>query len=89
MTNNVNMDNKSSYEIDWKYLEASQQLQLDKQNYGANYIHIYLDDIEGDWLESWNWEDDLTDYIDAFYHPCEQENYQFAFDYQFNILLRN
>ncbi|QYX29841.1 hypothetical protein [Sphaerospermopsis torques-reginae] len=80
MTNDVKIYNQSSYEIDWKYLEASQQLQLDKQNYGADYIHLYVDDIEGDWLENWDWEDDLTDYLDAFYHHCEQGNYQFALD---------
>jgi hypothetical protein len=80
MNNNVIIDSNSSSEIDWKYLEASQQLQLDKQNYGADYIHLYIDDIEGDWLENWDWEDDLADYIDAFYHHCEQGNYQFAFD---------
>ncbi|WP_242031163.1 hypothetical protein [Anabaena sp. FACHB-1237] len=57
MTNDVKIYNQSNSEIDWKYLEASQQLQLDKQNYGADYIHIYVDDIEG------SWEDDLTDYI--------------------------
>ena len=55
-------------------------MQLDKQNYGSDYIHLYVDDIEGDWLENWDWEDDLTDYIDAFYHHCEQGNFQFAFD---------
>ncbi len=32
---------------------------------------INVDDIEGDWLENWDWEDDLTDYIDTFYHHCE------------------
>jgi hypothetical protein len=80
MTNDVKIYNQSSSEIDWKYLEASQQLQLDKQNYGADYIHLYVDDIEGDWLENWDWEDDLQDYIDAFYHHCEQGNYQFALD---------
>jgi hypothetical protein len=80
MIKDVNIDSQFNYEVDWKYLEASQQLQLDKQNYGSDYIHLYVDDIEGDWLENWDWEDDLTDYIDAFYHHCEQENYQFAFD---------
>jgi hypothetical protein len=55
-------------------------LQVDKQNNGSDYIHLYVDDIEGDWLENWDWEDDLTDYIDAFYHHCEQGNYQFALD---------
>jgi hypothetical protein len=38
---------------------------------GSDYIHLYVDDIEGDWLENWDWKDDLTDYIDAFYHHCE------------------
>ncbi|WP_254444791.1 hypothetical protein [Anabaena sp. UHCC 0187] len=80
MIKDVNIDSHFNSEVDWKYLEASQQLQLDKQNYGADYIHLYVDDIEGDWLENWDWEDDLTDYIDAFYHHCEQGNYQFAFD---------
>ncbi|MBO1049303.1 MAG: hypothetical protein HEQ10_16930 [Dolichospermum sp. DEX182a] len=78
MTKNVSIYNQS--EVDEKYLEVSQQLQLDKQTYGSDYIHLYVDDIEGDWLKNWDWEDDLTDYIDAFYHHCEQENYQFALD---------
>ncbi|MFM2064118.1 MAG: hypothetical protein RLZZ507_3789 [Cyanobacteriota bacterium] len=80
MTKNVSIYNQSTSEVDEKYLEASQKLQLDKQNYGGDYIHLYVDNIEGDWLENWDWEDDITDYIDAFYHHCEQENYQFAFD---------
>ena len=80
MTKNVKIYNQSTSEVDWKYLEASQHLQLDKQTYGSDYIHLYVDDIEGDWLENWDWEDDLTDYIDAFYHHCEQGNYQFALD---------
>jgi hypothetical protein len=80
MTKNVSIYNQSTSEVDEKYLEASQQLQLDKETYGSDYIHLYVDDIEGDWLENWDWEDDLTDYIDAFYHHCEQGNYQFAFD---------
>ena len=80
MTKNVSTYNQSTSEVDEKYLEASQQLQLDKQNYGSDYIHLYVDDIEGDWLENWDWEDDLNDYIDAFYHHCEQGNFQFALD---------
>jgi hypothetical protein len=91
MIQDVNIDNLCSYEVNWNYLEASQQLQLDKQTYGADYIHLYVDDIEGDWLKNWDWEDDLTDYIDAFYHHCQQGNYQFAFDTLMacNDLLKN
>lgn len=72
MTNDVKIYNKSSSEIDWTYLEPSQKLQLDKQNYGADYIHLYVDDIEGDWLENCDFKYDLTDYLDAFYHHCER-----------------
>lgn len=80
MIKDVNIYNQFNSVTNWKYLEASQQLQLDKQNYGSDYIHLYVEDIEGDWLENWDWEDNLNDYIDAFYHHCEQGNYQFAFD---------
>jgi hypothetical protein len=80
MNKDVKIYNQSSSEVDADYLAASQQFQLDKQNYGADYIHLYVDDIEGDWLENWDWEEDLTDYIEAFYHHCEQGNYKFAFD---------
>ncbi|WP_254445275.1 hypothetical protein [Anabaena sp. UHCC 0204] len=59
MIKDVKIDNQSNYEIDWKYLEASQKVQLDKQNYGADYIHLYVNDIEGDWLENWDWEDKM------------------------------
>jgi hypothetical protein len=71
MIKDVMIDNQFNSEIDWEYPEASQELQVDKQNNGSDYIHLYVDDIEGDWLENWDWEDDLTDYIDTFYHHCE------------------
>lgn len=79
MTQDINVSNQSELG-DGKYLQASQQLQADKQTYGSDYIHLYVEDTEGDWLENWDWEDDLTEYIDAFYHHCENKNYQFALD---------
>ncbi|MEH2060083.1 MAG: hypothetical protein V7K97_28915 [Nostoc sp.] len=80
MKNNRNIYNQSNSQVDDKSLQASQQLQSDKQTYGSEYIHLYVDDIEGDWLENWDWEDDLIDYIDAFNHHCQNRNYQFAID---------
>jgi hypothetical protein len=80
MTNDPNISNQSNSELELNYLQASQQLQIDKQTYGLDYIHLYIDDIEGNWLENWDWEDNLTDYIDAFYHHCQNQNYQFALD---------
>lgn len=79
MTQDINVSNQSELG-DGKYLQASQQLQADKQTYGSDYIHLYVEDTEGDWLEIWDWEDDLTEYIDAFYQHCENKNYQFALD---------
>jgi hypothetical protein len=63
-----------------KSMQAAQQLQHDKQRDPQGYIHLYVDDIEGDWLENWTWEDDLTDYIEAFEHNCRQQKYGMAFE---------
>lgn len=80
MTENVNMHNESSSEVEGKFLQLSQQLQADKQTYGSEHIHLYVEDIEGDWLENWDWEDNLADYVDAFYDHCQQKNYLAAYD---------
>ncbi|WP_198126537.1 hypothetical protein [Amazonocrinis nigriterrae] len=74
------MYNESSSEVEGKFLQASQQLQADKQTYGSEHIHLYVEDIEGDWLENWDWEDNLADYVDAFYAHCQQKNYLAAYD---------
>ncbi|MBW4517375.1 MAG: hypothetical protein KME11_19395 [Timaviella obliquedivisa GSE-PSE-MK23-08B] len=80
----MNFDRVTSHqpaiEAEGKFLQASQQLQQDKQTYGSDHIHLYVDDVEGDWLENWTWEDDLADYVDAFEHHCSQKNYQLAIE---------
>lgn len=25
----------------------------DKLNFGSDYVHLYFEDVEGDWLENW------------------------------------
>ena len=54
------------------YLEASQELQLDKQTYGSNYIHLYVDNIEENWLANWTWGD-------AFVYNASKGNFKIAF----------
>ena len=62
------------------YLEASQQLQLDKQTYGADYIHLYVDDIEGDWLANWTWDDSFesNEWAAAFVYNVSKGNFSIA-----------
>jgi hypothetical protein len=80
MNSNQVASHQSGTTLEVNALQASQQLQRDKQLYGSDHIHLYVDDVEGDWLEEWTWEDDLADYIDAFDHHCQQKNYRLAIE---------
>lgn len=41
-----------------QHLEESRQLQQDWMNYGLECVDIYVEDVDGDWLERWGEEDD-------------------------------
>ncbi len=34
-------------------LRAAQKLQDDRLNFGIDHINLYVEDVEGDWLERW------------------------------------
>ncbi|MFN6572144.1 hypothetical protein [Dendronalium sp. ChiSLP03b] len=34
-------------------LATARRMQQDWLNYGLNFIHIYVEDVDGDWLETW------------------------------------
>jgi hypothetical protein len=34
-------------------------MQQDWLNYGLNFVHIYVEDVEGDWLETWG-DDEIS-----------------------------
>ncbi|WP_414579384.1 hypothetical protein [Anabaena sp. CCY 9402-a] len=34
-------------------LATARQMQQDWLSYGLNFIHVYVDDVDGDWLETW------------------------------------
>ena len=40
-------------------LRAAQKLQDDRLNFGIDHINLYVEDVEGDWLERWG-EDENT-----------------------------
>jgi hypothetical protein len=62
------------------YLQSSQQLQLDKQNYEPDYIHLYVDNIEGDWLTNWTWDDSFesNEWAAAFIYNVSKGKFKVA-----------
>jgi hypothetical protein len=34
-------------------LATARKMQQDWLNYGLNFIHLYVEDVDGDWLETW------------------------------------
>ena len=40
-------------------LRAAQKLQEDRLNFGIDHVNLYVEDVEGDWLERWG-EDENT-----------------------------
>lgn len=34
-------------------LATARKMQQDWLNYGLNFIHLYIEDVDGDWLETW------------------------------------
>jgi hypothetical protein len=42
-------------------LKASRKFQRDKLTHGLNRVDLYVDDVEGDWLEKWNDETEQKD----------------------------
>lgn len=42
-------------------LRASRKYQSDKLIHGLNRVDLYVEDVEGKWLENWNEEDEQQD----------------------------
>ena len=39
-------------------LASARKMQQDWLEYGLNFVHIYVEDVDGDWLENWG-DDDI------------------------------
>ncbi len=44
-------------------LATAREMQQDWLKYGINYIHIYIEDVDSDWLEVWREEEIFTSFI--------------------------
>lgn len=51
-------------------LTTAREMQQDWLKYGLNFIHIYVDDVDGDWLETWGsdeaYHNSVLDHIKEF-----------------------
>ncbi|MDP5017907.1 hypothetical protein FJR11_05620 [Anabaena sp. UHCC 0187] len=56
MVNQQQTNHSTQLESLTEALAAARNMQQDWLNYGLNFVHIYVEDVEGDWLETW--EDD-------------------------------
>ena len=53
MVNQQETNNSAQLENLTEALAAARKMQQDWLNYGLNFVHIYVEDVEGDWLETW------------------------------------
>jgi hypothetical protein len=53
MVNQQQTSNNAQLEDLTEALTAARNMQQDWLNYGLNFVHIYVEDVESDWLESW------------------------------------
>lgn len=44
---------KERLEKVWQSLQAAQKLQNDRLTFGLDHVKLYVEDVEGDWLERW------------------------------------
>ncbi|MBD2499387.1 hypothetical protein [Anabaena azotica] len=44
-------------------LATAREMQQDWLKYGINYIHVYIEDADSDWLEAWREEEIFTSFI--------------------------
>ena len=59
MVNQQQTNNSAQLENLTEALAAARNMQQDWLNYGLNFVHIYVEDVEGDWLETWD-DDEIS-----------------------------
>ena len=59
MVNQQQTNNSAQLEDLTEALTAARNMQQDWLNYGLNFVHIYVEDVESDWLESWG-DDEIS-----------------------------
>ncbi|AFZ25957.1 hypothetical protein Cylst_3842 [Cylindrospermum stagnale PCC 7417] len=41
-------------------LAAARKMQQEWLNYGLDFVHLYVEDVDGDWLENWGSDEDIS-----------------------------
>ena len=59
MVNQQQTNNSAQVQDLTEALTAARRMQQDWLNYGLNFVHIYVEDVEGDWLETWG-DDEIS-----------------------------
>ncbi|MBD2295599.1 hypothetical protein H6G06_19505 [Anabaena sphaerica FACHB-251] len=70
MLNQKEMNSITQVDEFAEILAAARRMQQDWLEYGVNYVHLYVEDADGDWLETWDNDailgDSLLDSIKEF-----------------------
>ncbi|QLE56973.1 hypothetical protein [Nostoc sp. TCL26-01] len=72
MANQKETTNSYKNQVDkfTEVLTTAREMQQDWLQYGLNFIHIYVDDVDGDWLETWGndgtYHSSILDHIKEF-----------------------
>ncbi|MEA5579297.1 hypothetical protein [Anabaena sp. UHCC 0451] len=53
MLNQKEMNSITQVDEFAEILAAARRMQQDWLEYGVNYVHLYIEDADGDWLENW------------------------------------
>ena len=63
VTTSTTLSNKERLEKVWQAFQAVQQLQEDRLAWGINHVNLYVENVDGDWLENWgeDEEDELAE----------------------------
>lgn len=59
MVNQQQTNNSTQLQDLTEALTAARRMQQDWLNYGLNFVHIYVEDVESDWLETWG-DDEIS-----------------------------
>jgi hypothetical protein len=54
MLNQKEMNSITQVDEFAEILAAARRMQQDWLEYGVNYVHLYVEDADGDWLENWD-----------------------------------
>ena len=56
ITSNLNHKDKDRLERIWNLLQDAEKLQQERITAGFDYVNLYVEDVESDWLENWGEE---------------------------------